>query len=81
MVIACAALYCYPDEEGGARLCCSTPGLPPAHTRRQAAGTDEHGAAAVTQLFVLTTQTAHWFRERGFEPTKLEDLPMEKQEL
>lgn len=27
------------------------------------------------KLFVLTTRTAHWFRERGFEPGKLTDLP------
>ena len=35
----------------------------------------------IDRLFVLTTQTAHWFRERGFEPTALADLPMEKQAL
>jgi amino-acid N-acetyltransferase len=27
------------------------------------------------RLFVLTTRTAHWFRERGFEPGRLADLP------
>jgi amino-acid N-acetyltransferase len=32
-------------------------------------------------LFVLTTQTAHWFRERGFEVMELQELPMEKQRL
>jgi ribose transport system permease protein len=35
----------------------------------------------ITLLFVLTTQTAHWFRERGFEPARLADLPMAKQAL
>jgi amino-acid N-acetyltransferase len=35
----------------------------------------------IDRLFVLTTQTAHWFRERGFEPASLGDLPMEKQAL
>ena len=32
-------------------------------------------------LFVLTTQTAHWFRERGFEAMELQERPMEKQRL
>jgi amino-acid N-acetyltransferase len=35
----------------------------------------------ITRLFVLTTQTAHWFRERAFEPARLADLPMAKQAL
>jgi amino-acid N-acetyltransferase len=33
------------------------------------------------QLFVLTTQTAHWFLERGFVETTLDSLPMHKQTL
>ncbi len=35
----------------------------------------------IGRLFVLTTQTAHWFRERGFEPSGLDALPMAKQAL
>lgn len=34
--------------------------------------------ASLDRLFVLTTRTAHWFRERGFEPGKLSDLPPER---
>ncbi|MGN5861880.1 amino-acid N-acetyltransferase, partial [Pseudomonas aeruginosa] len=26
-------------------------------------------------LFVLTTRTAHWVRERGFQPSSVERLP------
>ncbi|MCP4044280.1 MAG: amino-acid N-acetyltransferase, partial [Gammaproteobacteria bacterium] len=33
----------------------------------------------VTRLFVLTTHTSHWFRERGFENIGISDLPFEKQ--
>ena len=33
------------------------------------------------QLFVLTTQAAHWFIEHGFTKTSLQDLPSEKQAL
>jgi len=32
-------------------------------------------------LFVLTTQTTHWFLEQGFEACSLEDLPEERQQL
>jgi amino-acid N-acetyltransferase len=29
----------------------------------------------LTKLFVLSTQTAHWFIERGFQPSAIESLP------
>jgi amino-acid N-acetyltransferase len=32
-------------------------------------------------LFVLTTRTAHWFRERGFEPSSVERLPSARASL
>lgn len=35
----------------------------------------------VEALFVLTTQTAHWFAEQGFKEAKLHRLPQEKQAL
>jgi amino-acid N-acetyltransferase len=35
----------------------------------------------IGRLFVLTTQTAHWFRERGFEPASIDALPMQRQAL
>ena len=35
-------------------------------------------AVGIKQLFVLTTMTAHWFRERGFVEKTLADLPEEK---
>ena len=31
------------------------------------------------KVFVLTTQTEHWFRERGYEATTLEALPAQRQ--
>jgi len=33
------------------------------------------------RLFVLTTQTAHWFRERGFEAAPIKNLPILRREL
>ena len=38
----------------------------------------EKGAAS---LIVLTTQTEHWFIEKGFEPIELQHLPVSKQEM
>jgi len=84
MVIACAALYPYP-QESMAELACVV--VHPdyrgddrgdrllAHMERSAK------ALGIGQLFILTTQTAHWFRERGFVQGDLKDLPMRKREL
>lgn len=38
----------------------------------------DHG---IRTLFTLTTQTPHWFIERGFKAAKLDELPMERQAL
>ena len=32
-------------------------------------------------LFILTTQTAHWFAERGFVAANIEQLPQSRREL
>ncbi len=31
------------------------------------------------RLFVLTTHTAHWFQERGFQPGAVGELPVGRQ--
>ena len=38
-------------------------------------------AQGLKTLFVLTTRTAHWFRERGFEPSSVERLPAARASL
>jgi len=82
--IACAALYPYPAEAMGELACVA---VHPDY-RKQQRGDKllRHieaiaRAAGIGRLFVLTTQTAHWFRERGFQSASLTDLPMEKQAL
>ena len=35
----------------------------------------------LSALFVLTTRASHWFRERGFRPASLDDLPVERRAL
>jgi amino-acid N-acetyltransferase len=83
-IIACAALY--PSEkETMAELAC----LAVHHEYRNEGRGDimlkaiEEQAArtGIDALFVLTTRTAHWFRERGFVPGDLSHLPLRKKSL
>ncbi len=84
MIIACAALYLYEDE-GLAELACVA-----THPDYRGKNRGERILEAVTQravsaginkLFVLTTVTAHWFLEQGFEQADVTALPSQKQEL
>ncbi|AGA90940.1 amino-acid N-acetyltransferase [Thioflavicoccus mobilis 8321] len=84
MIIGCAALYPYPGERLAELACLAV------HADYQRDGRGEKllerverkaRDLGIERLFVLTTQTAHWFRERGFEPASLGDLPMTKQAL
>jgi amino-acid N-acetyltransferase len=84
MIIACAALY--PGEENTlAELACLA-----VHPDYQQAGRGDallkrieadSARAGIRKLVVLTTHTAHWFRERGFLPGDRTDLPGKKQDL
>lgn len=83
-IIACAALYPYPEQGMAEMACLAVDG----DYRRQGRGerllTFCEGLArdqGLRQIFVLTTQTAHWFLERGFRQGTLEELPMPRQEL
>ncbi|KPK16991.1 MAG: N-acetylglutamate synthase [Myxococcales bacterium SG8_38] len=78
MVIACAALYPYP-KDAIAELACLV-----VHPDYRTSGRGdqllqylerESLAEGLTRMFVLTTQTSHWFRERGFESCALDELP------
>lgn len=82
MVIGCAALYLYPEDRAGELACFA---VNPEY-RRHGRGdqvlqmiermAQEQG---VEKLFVLTTQTEHWFRERGFTPVPPQALPKGRQ--
>jgi amino-acid N-acetyltransferase len=78
MVVACAALYPYPDD-AIAELACLV-----VHPDYRTSGRGDQllqyverqcDAQGLRRVFVLTTQTSHWFRERGFENCELDDLP------
>ncbi len=84
ITIGCAALYPFPEEKAGELAClavhpdCRDGG-------RGAALLDYVEASArkkkLKRLFVLTTQTAHWFVERGFVEESVEALPQQKKTL
>jgi amino-acid N-acetyltransferase len=84
MIIACAALNpfaknnmaelaclaVHPDYQGAAR------GNALLHYIEQRAR-----QMGITQLFVLSTKTSHWFLERGFEKADIKVLPMKRRAL
>ena len=83
-VIASAALYPYPEDRMGELACLAV------HPDYRGVGRGdrllEHVETqarnlGLERIFVLTTQTAHWFRERGFEPETLDALPMPRKSL
>jgi amino-acid N-acetyltransferase len=84
MAIACSALYPFP-EAGAAEIACLA--VHPDY-RGQGRGDIllnalERRARAqnIERLFVLTTRTAHWFRERGFQSGEIDDLPVQRRAL
>ena len=84
MVLACGALHFFPKDNAAEVACLAV------HPEYQSNGRGskmlthlekKSKAANIELLFVLTTQTSHWFREHGFKTTKIESLPMKKQAL
>ena len=84
MIIACAALY-PGSRKSLAELACFA-----VHDDYRNAGRgdallqaieDQAIKAGINKLVVLTTRTAHWFRERGFVAGKTSDLPHRKRDL
>jgi amino-acid N-acetyltransferase len=86
MIVGCAALYLIPETEPlVAELACVA-----VHPDYRQSGRGDALLRAlekrakeyrVERLFVLTTQTAHWFAERGFMATPVAKLPPERQSL
>jgi amino-acid N-acetyltransferase len=83
-VIGCAALYPY-EREKLAELACLTV---EEKYRNSGSGAQllkaiETRAAKfdIQKIFALTTQTSHWFRERGFKGADIDDLPLAKRKL
>ena len=84
VLVGCAALYPFMDDRAAEMACVA---VVPEHRR---AGLGEMllrrmegraRALGVERLFVLTTRTSDWFRERGFRAVPPEALPSQKREM
>ncbi|KOR29153.1 N-acetylglutamate synthase [Achromatium sp. WMS1] len=83
-VIACAALYPFVEDDMAELACLAV------HDdyRRSGRGAlllaqieQQACSLGIKRIFVLTTQTAHWFLERGFVATHWQNLPIQRQLL
>ncbi|SCX29021.1 N-acetylglutamate synthase [Nitrosomonas eutropha] len=84
VIIACAALYPFPDDKACELACVA---VHPAY-RKAGMGRilidhleEQARKQSYRHIFVLTTRTAHWFVERGFSETTPDQLPQSKQHL
>ena len=87
-ILACAALYPIPttdNETKSAEIACVA--VHPSYRKSNRGSQILHYLEAKAkslgfeQLFILTTRTAHWFLEQGFENASVDDLPNARQEL
>jgi amino-acid N-acetyltransferase len=88
MIVGCAAMYPIPTtgaEIHAAEIACVAVHPNYRSGNRGAELLDYLEAKArskgIHDLFVLTTRTAHWFIEQGFEPAPVEALPNARQAL
>ena len=82
--IACAALYPFAQDNCGEIACIvSHPDYRGAQRGQRLLQELEQEARrlGLDRVFVLTTQTAHWFIEQGFIESSLDQLPCAKQSL
>lgn len=84
MIIGCAALYMYKNENI-AELACLAIDSDYRNEKRGdflLQGLEANASKqGIKKLFVLTAKTAHWFIERGFAEAKIDDLPLDKQKM
>ncbi len=84
LLLGCAALYPTADDSIGELACVAS--HPEFHGQGIAARLFESVAedaknVGMSKLFVLTTQAAHWFLEKGFVEAAVNDLPEHRQSL
>lgn len=81
LITTCAALYLYPESHIAELACVAVhPDYQNAERGEYLLSLIEKEARSknILRLFVLTTQSSHWFIERGFTKAQLTDLPAEK---
>lgn len=84
VIVGCSALYPFLDEQMAELACLAVaPEFRNSGRGDVLLGGMENQArdAGCNKLFVLTTQAAHWFVERGFIEAELDALPKRKQDL
>ncbi len=84
VIIGSVALYPYPEENIAEVVCLAIHADYHNHGHgKQLLGEIEKEAKdqGIERLFVLTTQTDHWFLEHGFTETSIDKLPVKKQRL
>lgn len=83
-VIACAALYPFESDQLAELACLAVhPDYRNSGRGDALLNTMETRARqlGMRHLFVLTTRTAHWFREKGYQPAPVSRLPQPKRKL
>ena len=84
LLIGSAALYPFPDAPAGELACLAV------HPEYREGGRGQDLLAQIevsarelgmSHLYVLTTRTAHWFQERGFEAASVDALPQSRASL
>lgn len=82
-IIACCALYPYPEAKTAELACLAVDPQYRQHKRADYLVESIENIAreqGLESLFILTTQTAQWFEQRGFAPISLDELPAAKRE-
>ncbi len=83
-IVGCAALYPFPNEASAELACLAVEAQSRDHGYGEAILNHMIEIAKsqkMKKLFVLTTRTAHWFIERGFNEADVSALPAQKKSL
>lgn len=83
-IVGCAALYPFADENAGELACVAIDEKYRDNGRGDSLLQEvvrQAKALGMRRLIVLTTQTGHWFIERGFAKSSVEQLPDSKKSL
>jgi amino-acid N-acetyltransferase len=81
LIVACAALFPFPEEGMGELACLAV------HPDYQGDGRGESilmliekkaKSMGLKSLFVLSTNTMHWFQERGYKSSEIKQLPIQR---
>lgn len=84
VIVACAALYPYPDAKMGEVACVA---IHPDYRKGNRGGRlmaeleSEAKQQQLNAIFVLTTVSGHWFQEQGFIEQSMDKLPEGKQKM